>query len=160
MIKKIGIILAGGRGTRLNPITKYINKHLMHIYNKPMIFYPLSLMILSGIKKIFIVINPGDLEVFEKLIKEEIKNHKVEIQFLIQEKPDGIVGGLKLLKKYISKNTKILTILGDNFLLGQGVVNNYILPAISSKKGCSIFTIYNKNPSKFGVLKLDKKKIL
>jgi glucose-1-phosphate thymidylyltransferase len=158
-MNKIGCILAGGQGVRLRPITNYLNKHLIHIYNKPMIFYPLSNMLLCGIRKIYIVVNPEDLDNFKKLLKNFLdKNKGLKIHFLIQKKSDGIVDGLKLLKKFIKKNTKILTILGDNFILGTGLINNCFLRGIKNKKGCTFFSIYNNMPKKFGVIKYNNKK--
>lgn len=158
-METVGCILAGGQGTRLQPITNYLNKHLLHIYNKPMIFYSLSNMLLCGVKKIFIVVNPKDKKIFKKILDDHIPSKfNLKIVFLIQKKPDGIVGGLKLIRKYIKKNTKIITYLGDNFLVGPGLINNSLLPGISTNKGCSFFSLYSKVPKKFGVIKYDKKK--
>ena len=112
MIKK-GIILAGGMGTRMSPLTKAVNKQLLPIYDKPLIFYPLSILMLSKIKDILIIVNKGELEQFKKILPEG-KNLGLNISFEEQEKPNGLPEAFIIGEKFI-KNDNVALILGDNF---------------------------------------------
>ena len=112
MIKK-GIILAGGSGTRMSPITKAVNKQLLPLYDKPLIFYPLSVLMLMGIKDILIIVNRGQLSQFRKILPEK-NNLGIKIQYKEQLKPDGLPQAFKIGEKFIGKNNVSL-ILGDNF---------------------------------------------
>jgi len=150
-MRTVGVILAGGQGTRLKPMTSYINKHLLHIYNKPMINHSISVMKSARIKDIYLICNPDDEEIFKNYF--DTLNLKLNIKFVIQNKPDGIVGGLKLVEEFIKKKTKILLLLGDNIFIGQGLYQNYIQPALKSKNSCSFFSIYSSEPKKFGTIK-------
>ena len=112
MIKK-GIILAGGLGTRMSPLTKSVNKQLLPLYDKPLIFYPLSVLMLAGIKNILIIVNKGQLNEFKKILPE--KNHLgIKICYLEQDKPRGLPDAFIIGEKFISKD-KVALILGDNF---------------------------------------------
>ena len=112
-----GIILAGGKGSRLYPITKYINKHLLPIYNKPMIYYGISTLMLAGIRDIALVVNKADLSKFSELLGDG-SDWGIKISFIIQKKSLGIVNGLLCCEKFISKNDFVL-LLGDNIFLDQ-----------------------------------------
>ena len=152
MIKK-GIILAGGKGTRLNPITKIINKHLLPVDDKPMIYYPLSILMLSGIKEIQIVINPNEKSQFEKIIGNP-KDLGIKISYVIQNKPNGIGEVFKISKKFI-KNEKFCLILGDNFFYGQAL-SSYLEHIQSHESGCIAFCYPVNNIENFGILEKNK----
>ena len=118
MIKK-GIILAGGSGTRLSPLTKAVNKQLLPIHDKPMIFYPLSVMMLANIRNILIIVNPGQIENFKNLLGDGSR-FGVKINYKIQLKPKGLPDAFNLGKKFIG-NDSVALILGDNFFYGQSL---------------------------------------
>ena len=115
-----GIILAGGRNTRLKPLTNAITKQLLPIYNKPMIFYPLSTLMLAGIKDILIISNPGDIELIKNLLGKGLQLG-INISYQLQKKPDGIAQALKIGKKFID-NKPVTLILGDNLFFGSNLV--------------------------------------
>ena len=116
MIKK-GIILSGGMGTRMSPLTKAVNKQLLPIYDKPLIFYPLSILMLAKIRDIMIIVNKGQLDQYKKLFPDD-KRLGIKITFAEQEKPKGLPDAFILGKKFIKKDNVAL-ILGDNFFYGQ-----------------------------------------
>src|SRR6056300_1990429 len=118
MIKK-GIILAGGKGTRMSPLTKAVNKQLLPIYDKPLIFYPLSILMLAGIKDILIIVNKGQLEQYRKIIPNG-NNLGIKITYLEQDKPRGLPDAFVIGEKFIGKNN-VAMILGDNFFYGQNL---------------------------------------
>ena len=119
MINK-AIIMAGGSGTRLKPLTNYLNKHLLPVYNKPMIFYPLSLLIYAKVQEILIICNQEDLKTFRKILFSYQKKYKILIKFKIQtKKGGGIAEGLILGKNFLSNAKKFALILGDNFFFGK-----------------------------------------
>ena len=153
MIKK-GIILAGGRGTRMSPLTKAVNKQLLPVYDKPLIYYPLSILMLAKIKKILIIVNKGQLNQYKKLIPDGI-NLGIDIKYLEQEKPIGLPDAFKLGKKFIGKD-KIAMILGDNFYYGQSL-SKKLRECTKLKNGAKIFLHQVSKPHLFGVAKLDKK---
>lgn len=156
MIRK-AIILAGGSGTRLRPTTLSVNKHLIPIYDKPLIYYPLSLMMLIGIRDFLIIVNKGEKNLFKKLLNDG-EDFGVNIQYKEQNKPTGIPEAFIIGEKFI-KNESIALILGDNIFYGLGLVN-----IISSKKkitkGARIFSYPVRNPKQFGVVELKKNKIV
>ena len=123
MIKK-GIILAGGMGTRMSPLTKAVNKQLLPIYDKPLIFYPLSILMLAKIKDILIIVNKGQLDQYKKIIPVE-NNFGIKITYAEQDKPRGLADAFILGEKFIGKNNVAL-ILGDNFFYGQNLSTNLI----------------------------------
>src|SRR6056300_51031 len=123
MIKK-GIILAGGMGTRMSPLTKAVNKQLLPIYDKPLIFYPLSILMLAKIKDILIIVNKGQLEQYKKLLPNG-DNLGIKITYEEQEKPGGLPEAFIIGEKFI-ENKKIALILGDNFFYGQNLTKNLI----------------------------------
>ena len=154
MIKK-GIILAGGMGTRMSPLTKAVNKQLLPIYDKPLIFYPLSILLLAKIKDILIIVNKGQLSQYKKLIPSG-KNLGIKITFLEQEKPRGLPDAFILGEKFINKNN-VAMILGDNFFYGQNLTSTLIKSA-KIKIGAKILLHKVQNPELFGVAKVNSKK--
>jgi glucose-1-phosphate thymidylyltransferase len=152
MIKK-GIILAGGKGTRLSPLTKVLNKQLLPLYDKPLIFYSLSVLMLAGIKDILIITNRGDTNLFKKILYNG-KNLGIKISYKEQKKPNGLPEAFIIGEKFI-KNQSVALILGDNFFYGQGFTNR-IQEKIKENRGATIFTYIVNNPSDYGIIELDK----
>ena len=155
MINK-GIILAGGSGTRLSPLTKAVNKQLLPIYDKPLIFYPLSILMLSNIKNILIIVNPGQIENFKSLLGDG-KRFGIKIQYKIQKKPRGLADAFILGKNFIKKDNVAL-ILGDNFFYGQSLTDK-LEKSLTHNKGARIFLKNVKKPENFGVAKIVNKRI-
>ena len=156
MIKK-GIILSGGEGTRMSPLTKAVNKQLLPIYNKPLIYYPLSILMLAKIKDILIIVNKGQLEQYKKLLPNG-NNLGIKISYLEQENPRGIPDAFILGEKFIGKNGVSL-ILGDNFFYGQYLTEK-LKQSLKLKNGAKIFLHRVKNPEKYGIAKIKRKKII
>lgn len=148
-----GIILAGGSGTRLYPITKSISKQLLPVYDKPMIYYPLSILMLAGIREILIISN--DIGAYQSLLGDG-NQLGLELQYAIQEKPRGLADAFIIGEKFI-KNDNVALILGDNIFYGSNL--EIILKKIVGKRqGATIFGYYVKNPKEFGVVNWDKNK--
>ena len=158
MIKK-GIILAGGKGTRMSPLTKAVNKQLLPIYDKPLIYYPLSILMLAKIKDILIIVNEGQLDQYKKLIPNG-KNLGINISFKEQDKPRGLPDAFILGEDFI-KNDNVAMILGDNFFYGQNLTR-LLLECSKIKSGAKIILHSVQNPELFGVAKINQnnKKIL
>ena len=154
MIKK-GIILAGGMGTRMSPLTKAVNKQLLPIYDKPLIFYPLSILMLSKIKDILIIVNKGQLEQYKKIIPNG-NNLGINITYKEQESPKGLPDAFVLGEKFIGKDNVAL-ILGDNFFYGQSL-SKMLINSSTLKNGAKIILYKVLNPELFGVAKLDNNK--
>ncbi len=154
MIKK-GIILAGGMGTRMSPLTKAVNKQLLPLYDKPLIYYPLSVLMLAGIKNILIIVNKGQLNQFKNILPEK-NNFGVTIQYKEQLKPKGLPDAFILGEKFIGKDCVAL-ILGDNFFYGQSLTQN-LKKNTKFKNGAKIFLHTVKDPSLYGVAVLNKKR--
>jgi len=154
MINK-GIILAGGKGTRMSPLTKAVNKQLLPIYDKPLIFYPLSIMMLAKIKNILIIVNKGQLDQYKKIIPNG-DNLGINITYEEQDKPKGLPDAFILGEKFIQKSNVAL-ILGDNFFYGQNLSSSLINSA-KLKKGAKILLHKVNNPELFGVAKINAKK--
>ena len=152
MIKK-GIILAGGKGSRMSPLTKAVNKQLLPIYDKPLIFYPLSILMLAKIKNILIIVNKGQLEQYKKLLPNG-NNLGIKISFKEQDKPRGLPDAFVLGEKFIKKD-KVAMILGDNFFYGQNLTNK-LLACAKIKSGAKIILHSVQNPELFGVAKINK----
>ena len=148
-----GIILAGGKGTRLNPLTSVICKQLLPVYNKPMIYYPLSTLLLLDITEILIITNPKEDILFKKLLGDG-SDIGCQISYMIQERPNGIAEAFILGKDFIAKDSVCL-ILGDNIFYGSGLGN--VLRSSLVHKGASVFGIEVDDPSRFGVVEFDKK---
>ena len=153
MITK-GIILAGGMGTRMSPLTKAVNKQLLPIYDKPLIFYPLSILMLAKIKNILIIVNKGQLEQYKKILPSG-KNLGVNISFKEQEKPKGLPDAFILGEKFIGKDS-VAMILGDNFFYGQNLTSK-LLNCAKLKNGAKILLHSVQKPELFGVAKLNSK---
>ena len=152
MIKK-GIILAGCMGTRMSPLTKAVNKQLLPIYDKPLIFYPLSILMLSKIKDVLIIVNKGQLQQYKKLIPNG-KKLGMKITYIEQSKPRGLPDAFKLGEKFIGKDN-VAMILGDNFFYGQNLTSK-LLECAEIKDGARVILHTVKNPELFGVAKVDK----
>ena len=144
-----GIILAGGSGTRLYPITNYTSKQLLPVYNKPMIFYPLSTLMLAGVKDILIICKKIDLNSFKKLLGNG-SYLGIKINYEIQKKPSGIAEALKIGKNFIKKSDVYL-ILGDNIFYGAGL-QNYFDSIHKDRNYSYIFGSYVNNPKEFGIV--------
>ena len=155
MIKK-GIILAGGKGTRLSPLTKAVNKQLLPIYDKPLFFYPLSILMLAKIKDILIIVNKGQLEQYKKILPNG-KKLGIKITYIEQETPKGLPDAFILGEKFIGKSN-ISLILGDNFFYGQ-FLSTKLLECINLKKGAKVLLHRVSKPEKYGVAKVKKNKI-
>ena len=156
-----GIIMAGGRGTRLSPLTEIINKHLLPVYNKPMIYYSLSTLIYAGIKDVLIICNEGDKALFIQILKEIKKKNKIKIHYQIQENTGGgIAEGLILGKDFIKQSDKIVFILGDNFFYGRlfpQLINSYLTKQTNKS---FIFLSQVTNPKEYGVAHFKQKKLI
>ena len=154
MIKK-GIILAGGKGTRMSPLTKAVNKQLLPIFDKPLIFYPLSILMLCKIKNILIIVNKGQLEQYKKLIPNG-DNLGIKITFKEQAKPKGLPDAFILGKDFIGSD-KVAMILGDNFFYAQSL-SDTLKKCSKITNGAKILLHKVINPQLFGVAKINKKK--
>ncbi len=152
-----GVILAGGSGTRLYPVTFAINKHFLPIYNKPMIYYPLSLVMLIGIREVLFVVNPEDLELYKRLFGEG-KRLGMKIDYVIQEKPRGLAEGLILAEDFL-KGEPVCYMLGDNVFFGHSLpdVMREAKEEVSQKGGAFVFGYYVKDPERFGIVEFDEK---
>ncbi len=152
MIKK-GIILAGGKGTRMSPLTKAVNKQLLPIYDKPLIFYPLSILMLAGIKDILIIVNRGQLNQYKKILPSG-QNLGIKITYKEQDKPRGLPDAFILGEKFIGKEN-VAMILGDNFFYGQNLTAQ-LLKNTKLKKGAKVVLHKVLKPESFGVAKINK----
>ena len=152
MIKK-GIILAGGMGTRMSPLTKAVNKQLLPIYAKPLIFYPLSILMLANIKDILIIVNKGQLNQYKKIIPNG-NNLGIKITYLEQHKPRGLPDAFVIGEKFIGKEN-VAMILGDNFFYGQNLTSK-LLENTKLKKGARVVLHKVPRPEFFGVAKINK----
>ena len=148
-----GIILAGGSGTRLYPVTKVVSKQIMPIYDKPMIYYPLSVLMLSGIKEILIISTPRDIVLFKELFSDGTEIG-LKIQYAVQEKPKGLADAFIVGEDFIGKDSVAL-VLGDNIFYGYGF-SERLQDAVSRKDGATIFGYHVRNPKDFGVVEFDK----
>ena len=153
MINK-GIILAGGAGTRMSPLTKAVNKQLLPIYDKPLIYYPLSILMLSGIKDILIIVNKGQLSQFKKILPNG-NNLGIKITYVEQKYPKGLPDAFILGKKFVGKSNVAL-ILGDNFFYGQSLTKK-LKECVRLNKGASVILHPVSNPSSYGVATINKK---
>ena len=153
MIKK-GIILAGGMGTRMSPLTKAVNKQLLPIYDKPLIFYPLSILMLAKIKDILIIVNKGQLVQYKKLLPNG-DNLGIKITYKEQDKPRGLPDAFILGEKFIGKEN-VAMILGDNFFYGQNLTSK-LLECAKIKFGAKVLLHSVQNPELFGVAKVNEK---
>ena len=148
-----GIILAGGSGTRLYPMTKSISKQILPIYDKPMIYYPLSVLMLAGIREVLIISTPRDLRCFEELLQDG-KELGMSITYKVQEKPNGLAEAFIIGEEFIGK-ASVALVLGDNIFFGQAF-SPILKEAAKLKKGAEIFGYLVKDPRAYGVVEFDK----
>ena len=151
-----GIVIAGGRGTRLYPITYALSKQLIPVYDKPMIYYPISVLLLAGIKDILLISTPEDIGQYKKLLGDGT-SFGINLSYETQLKPNGIPEAFKVGENFIKKSNVCL-ILGDNIFYGQGMIE-YLKRAKKRIRGATIFSYQVANPSEFGVVEFNKKNI-
>ncbi|MBQ9549194.1 MAG: glucose-1-phosphate thymidylyltransferase RfbA [Lachnospiraceae bacterium] len=148
-----GIILAGGSGTRLYPLTKAVSKQMMPVYDKPMIYYPLSALMLAGIREILIISTPRDLPAFRELFGDG-SELGLSFSYKVQEKPNGLAEAFIIGADFIG-NDRVAMVLGDNIFYGHDF-SNVLKRAAGREKGATIFGYYVKNPKEYGVVEFDK----
>ena len=148
-----GIVLAGGSGSRLHPITKGVSKQLLPIYDKPMIFYPISVLMLSGIQDILVISTPDDIEAYERLLGDG-SSFGISIEYAIQPNPDGLAQAFIIGEDFIGKSNVAL-VLGDNIFYGQHFSSN-LSTAANNTKGATVFGYHVKDPGRFGVVEFNK----
>jgi glucose-1-phosphate thymidylyltransferase len=151
-LRRKGIILAGGSGTRLYPITRAISKQLLPVYDKPMVYYPLSTLMLAGIREILIISNPEFIDLYRKLF-DDGSSIGITVEYKVQDKPKGIAEAFILGEEFLGDSNPVL-ILGDNIFYGQGFTG--LLEKANMTEGACIFGYYVKDPSSYGVIEVDK----
>jgi len=147
-----GIVLAGGTGTRLHPITKGVSKQLLPVYDKPMIYYPISVLMLAGIKEILVISTPKDMSGYQRLLGDG-SDFGVEIEYAIQPSPDGLAQAFLIGEDFIG-DSNVALVLGDNIFYGQNFTTN-LKAATLKENGATIFGYHVKDPERFGVVDFD-----
>ena len=147
-----GIVLAGGAGTRLHPVTETISKQLLPIYDKPMIYHPISVLMLAGIREILIISTPDDLPMFRRLLGDGSR-FGVEFSYVVQPSPDGLAQAFILGEDFIGKD-RVALVLGDNIFYGQGF-SPILKKVVQREQGATIFGYFAKDPERFGVVEFD-----
>ena len=147
-----GIILSGGSGARLHPLTHSVSKQLMAVYDKPMIYYPLSVLMLAGIREILIITTPHDLSQFERLLGNG-RDWGIDITYTVQPSPDGLAQAFILGEDFVG-NDNVSLILGDNIFYGHGMSDS-LTNAVNNKKGATVFGYRVKDPERYGVVSFD-----
>ena len=153
IIMRKGIILAGGSGTRLHPLTQVVSKQLMPVYDKPMIYYPLTVLMLSGIRDILIITTPHDSEQFQQQLGDGSK-WGINIQYAVQPNPEGLAQAFIIGREFVGNDTVTL-ILGDNIYYGEGL-SERLLALSKQESGATVFGYYVRDPERYGVVEFDK----
>lgn len=149
-----GIVLAGGSGTRLYPVTKAVSKQLMPVYDKPMIYYPLSVLMLAGIREILIITTPEDNESFKRLLGDG-SEWGIDLTYAVQPSPDGLAQAFIIGEDFIGKEEDVCLILGDNIFYGQGF-GKILTETVSNLNGATVFGYRVSDPERFGVIEIDE----